>query len=223
MQTFAEANWEIDESALAAERDPQLTQIINDRDVRLLLRENRLALAKGTAAPVLDQDGATAGYDIPLCCVVHAHPECRFQWARVLVDLRPTSDARIHDMSPREVVDDRPVELKTTVGVGLKFNVATSVLGGEIRPEYSSSRTVYFPEILSSGVGFDRGYWDFLTRGATPLHVDRELRILVAAPDQRPVIARFSLRARVRLAGVGGLVPLLARGASIEGTYQLTK
>ncbi|MEW1838201.1 hypothetical protein AB0392_09605 [Nonomuraea angiospora] len=124
-----------------------------------------------------------------------------------MVDLTPTPRARISDMVPREVVDDRPVELTTTIGVGLKFHGVPNVLSADLTPQYSHKRTVY--------------YWDFLALDKGYLHADRDLRLLVAAPAGEPVTARFQLRAKVRMAGVAGLLPLLARSGSIDGEHRL--
>jgi hypothetical protein len=35
------------------------------------------------------------------------------------------------------------------------------------------------------------------------------------------VSARFKLRARVKLSGIAGAIPLLARGGAIEGVHRL--
>ncbi|MBE1584293.1 hypothetical protein ACFPOI_29930 [Nonomuraea angiospora] len=217
MGLIADTPLEVDDEGLAVERDADAAgRIIGDRDIRLLLRENRIALSRGETSRVSD-----TVCDVPLTCVVHSHPQCRFVWSRLMVDLTPTPDAVIKDMAPREVMADQPVELKTTVGVGLKFEIAAKALSAEAKPEYSSSQTVYYPRIVSSGTGFTRGYWDFLALGERYLHADRELRLLVSAPEGRPVRARFQLRARVRFGGLAGLIPLLARGGAIDEVHRL--
>ena len=222
MRTFVDAELDLDEDGVVAERSPgSASTIIGDKDIRLLLRENRIALAKDPATKVAGADAGAVGYDVPLVCVVHSHPRCRFQWSRLLVDLSPTPQAQIQDMAPREVVDDRPVQLQTSVGLGLKFSIVADVLGAELSPQYAKSRTVYFPRIVSSGPGFTRGYWDFLALDEQYLHANRELRLLVVAPDGIPVHARFQLRARVELAGMAGRIPLLARGGAIDGLHRL--
>jgi hypothetical protein len=124
-------------------------------------------------------------------------------------------------MAPREVADTNPVELTTTVGVGLKFQILAKVLSAEVHPELARKSTVYFPQIVSSGPGFVRGYWDFLAAGGRYLHVDRELRLLFTAPADHPVRARFQLKARITVHGVAGAIPLLARGGSIDRLHEL--
>lgn len=88
-------------------------------------------------------------------CVAHPHPQCRFKWVRLGLDFTVTDGAVIRDMSPREVVGE-PVEVTTKVGVGLKFEAVAKVLSAEIKPEVSSSRTVYYPKIRYRQA---RSYW----------------------------------------------------------------
>lgn len=213
------ASLDLDEAGL--ERGDEA--IIGDQVIRLLLRENRIALAKGKSA-LVQPAGAEPGisyYDVPLICVVHSHPECRFCWSRLVVDLSPTRGARICDMVPGEVEGDNPVELKTTFGGGLKFETVAKILNTELTGEYTTSRTVYYPKIVSSGPGFTRGYWDFLALSSDYLHANRELRLLISAPADVHVQARFNLRAKVRLAGTTRLIPLLVRSGEIDETYRL--
>jgi hypothetical protein len=221
MEVFVESALDLDEEGVTAERAPgAATAIIGDKDIRLLLRDNRIALARESARKV-PTDGGPVAYDVPLICVVHSHPKCRFEWSRVLVDVTPTPDAIIADMSPREVMDANPVELQTTVGAGLKFTIAGGLVGAELSPQLAKSRTVYYPRIVSSGAGFTRGYWDFLALGDQYLHANRELRVLIQVPREAAVFARFQLRARVELTGVAGRIPLLARGGEIESVHRL--
>jgi len=212
---------EIDEAGLE-QRDEA---IIGDKDIALLMRENRIALAKGETTLVHDGSDAEADrvyYDVPLICVVHSHPECRFRWSRLIIDLSPTSDARIRDMAPREVRGDKPVELKTSVGISLRFETVARVLSAEIAPAHEKSRTVYYPDIVSSGAGFSRGYWDFLALTSDYLHANRELRLLVSAPAEKLLLARFILRAKVRLQGIAGEIPLLGGSSGkIDEIYRL--
>lgn len=214
-----ERSLDIDEEARAELGSEEA--IISDHNIRLLLRENRIALAKGKSSLVQSNDLGLATYDVPLICVVMSHPECRFRWSRLIVDLSPTKEARIRDMSPQEVRGDKPVELKTSVGANLKFETVGKALSFELAPQIASSRTVYYPEVVSAGPGFSKGYWDFLALTSDYLHANRELRLLITAPFGVPLQARFILRAKVKLAGVAGLIPLLARSGEINEVYRL--
>jgi hypothetical protein len=215
---------DVDEAGVERGVERGVEAIIGDQDIRLILRENRIALAKGKTIliqPPEDAEPGLAYHDVPLICVVHSHPECRFRWARLMIDLSPTKGAKIRDMAPREVRGDKPVELKTSVSAGFKFETAAKVLSAEVKPEYTNSRTVYYPEIVSAGPNFTRGYWDFLALTSDYLHANRELRLLVSAQSGVPVQARFNLRAKVKFAGAMGLIPLLARSGEVNETYRL--
>ena len=51
---------------------------------------------------------------------LQAHPECVYNWARIIVDLSSTQDAVIADMSPRDVTDV-PLEVETTLESTFRF------------------------------------------------------------------------------------------------------
>jgi hypothetical protein len=207
-----------------AELERSQEAIIGDENIRVLMRENRIALSKGrtvSVTPQQDADPLLAYYDVPLTCVIHSHPECRFHWARLVVDVSPTPGARVHDMVPLEIRGDKPVELKTTIGAGMKFEVASRVLSIEPKIDFTSSRSIYFPEIVSSGPTFDLAIWDFLAPPGTKLHANRELRLLLASPLHSALLASFKLAAEVTLEGFAGKIPLLARGKQLSEVYRL--
>jgi hypothetical protein len=197
--------------------------VLDDRIVALLRRDNRIALRKGRTRRLTPADGApgVAYYDVPLVCVAHSHPECRFRWSRLLVDLSPTRGALISDMAPRQVDGEGPIEIETSLGIGLKFELAAKAVTAQAEPAYRTKRTVYYPRVTASGAGFSRGYWDFLALTSDYLHADRELRLLVAAPEGEAVDARFRLSAKVAMAGLARLIPLISRTAEIDRVWRL--
>ncbi|MFK3984309.1 hypothetical protein ACI2K4_28545 [Micromonospora sp. NPDC050397] len=204
--------------------------VIDDRDVALFQHRNRVALALGPVLRMADggpaaPDGsaaeAVAHYDISLLCVLHPSAGCAFRTARLTVDLRPTDGAVVRDMSPREVLGDNPVEITTTVGAGLRFNVVPAVLEVDARREQASTRSFHRPTIVTSGRGFARAFWDFRSRPGDQLQPDRQLRLLVEAPAGAPLLARFNLTARVSMGGAAQLIPLLRRRTEIDQTYRL--
>lgn len=195
--------------------------IIADERLRLMMRENRLGLRKGATRSLLLDGGATAATDIPLQCVAHAHPECRFRWVRLVIDFGPAAGALIRDLSPREVVGSEPVKIVTKHSGGLSFEVETFKLGPEFSVEKSTEHEVYFPEIVSSGVGFSAAYWNFQAPAEEDLHVDRALRLLVTYPAALPRLeAKFTLRARVALKGIAGLIPLVGRRQAFIESFE---
>lgn len=224
-RTLFDAHFDVDKTMGLKKARGEEEGIIGDKDISLMMRENRIALAKGKTNRINPPEGSKTNivcYEIPLICVVHPHPECRFRWSRLMVDFSVTNGARILDMSPLEVKGNTPIEVTTTVGAGLKFETILKVLSPEIKAEHSSKQTVYFPEIVSSGRGLDKGFWDFLAIGEDYLHANKELKILVSAPTDEPLKARFGLRAKVKMAGLVGIIPMIASEDEIDAIYGLT-
>ena len=191
---------------------------LEERALRLLGRENRIGVA--VRAPQLAEasEPGQAAYDIGLMLVVHAHPECRFVWSRLVVDLSGTPGAVVEDMAPAEV-EDKAVEVETRVSAGLKFTTVLTAVDIELKPELTRKRTVHFPTVTASGTGFRKAYWDFMANGDY-LHANRELRLLVSAPAGVSVVASVAVRARLRLPGLPNLVPVRKR-AGLESMVEL--
>jgi hypothetical protein len=112
------------------------------------------------------------------------------------------------------------LELGTKVGLDLKFDIIEG-MGAEFTPEWTKKRTVYYPEILSSGINFTQGYWDFIAQTDDYMHTNRELRLLVAALKGELLKAQFNLSAEVRLAvmeyGDGGPLGQLVEAIAAQG------
>jgi hypothetical protein len=207
---------------LDLEPDDQETsraEYISPNEIALLLRgrPNRMGVAARKAVPAVT--GGTqpghAAYDIGLMLVLHAHPECRFTWARLIVNLSSTPDAVIQDMAPSEV-EDVAVEVETKVGAGLKFATVLKAVDIEVNPELARKRTVHFPKVLASGTGFRKAYWDFSASGDDYLHVNRELRLLVTAPAGIPVTASFTIHAEARMNDFNGLIRLRGKKGHLD-------
>jgi hypothetical protein len=198
--------------------------VIDDQTIELLRRANRIGLAR--ALPTLvTSDTVPVGrsvVDVPLLFALHAHPECVYVWARIVVDLGSTHDAVIADMSPRDV-QDIAVDVETTVGADLSFSVAASAVDIGAKPELTRKRTVFLPTVTASGTGFRKAYWDFYAKAGDYLHADKELHLLVSAPSGVPVTAMFTARAKVRLRGLARLIPLFGRSGGLDsrGPVQL--
>jgi hypothetical protein len=197
--------------------------IVLDKRIALLMRENRIALARGKSALLQSVRGHRPRIlDVTLICTAHSHPECRFHWVRLVVDLKPTPGASIHDMAPREILGDKPVEISTKVGLDMKLEIASKIVITAGGPAFSRTSSVFVPRLLSSGINLSIGYWDFLALDGSYLHVDHDLRILIRTSDEMPIRARFNLQAHVSMAGIAGLIPLLGRGADVERVYTLS-
>ena len=202
---WAAPTLEIDDSAERA------TGRVLDEQIRVLARENRLAVVRDIVARHPLADGVVA-IEVPLRCVAQAHPDCRFRWVRITVDLGGTEGVSICDLSPRDEVSEQPVKVTTTYHGGLSFSIAAVALSPEVSADRTTEHDVYFPTVTSSGIGLAAALWDFTAVADSALHVDRVLRLLVAAPaaaSQIPV--RLTLRASVTARGFAGRIPLIGR------------
>jgi hypothetical protein len=192
-------------------------EVIDDDTISLMRRENRVGIARGMLSPVTSpavQAGRSV-VDVPLLFALQAHPECVYKWARIVVDLSPTKDAIIADMSPRDV-QDVPVDIETTIGVDLSLSVVAKAVDVGAKPELTRKRTVFFPSVTASGTGFRKAYWDFYPKAGDYLHADKELHLLVDAPISVPVTAGFTVRAKVSFRGLARLIPLLSRTGGLN-------
>lgn len=207
---------DVDESA-----DERNTVIVGDQDVRLLGKDNRIALSLGEIVPLGPASPGLLGYDLGLRCAIHPHPGCRFQSAKLVVDLTATPGATVLDMAPREVRGTSPVEVTTRIGAGMSLEVVPSMLTGEVQRERSTRQTVHQPVVLTSGRGMTRAMWDFRSVQDADLQPDRELRLLVAAPVGITLAARFNLRAEVVLGRAGRMLRLMRKKSEIDHAYHL--
>jgi hypothetical protein len=211
------------ESGTSADRwvEPQLEideeserggQVRADKDIRVKGRASRLAIGCDPATRHPSDSPALDVIDFPLRCRAHAHPDCRFRWARVTLDLGSTPGASIRDLSPRNEISDHPVKISTKYHGGLSFAITAVPVHPDVTAERSTEEDVYFPTITVSGVGFSYAIWDFTAVGDAPLIVDRELRLLATVPAAAGEIpARVTLRALVTARGFLGKIPLVGR------------
>ena len=200
------------------EQNADRAESIIPADKLLVLRgrENRVGVAARMPVTTVASDVPPdrVAYDISLMLALHAHPECRFTWSRLIVDLSPTPGAVIEDMSPSKV-EGVPVEVQTKVSGGLQYSVL------QLNSEVTRTRTVRFPTMLTSGKWTPKAYWDFRTAGDDYLHVDQELRLLVTAPVDEPVAVSFTISTKVRLLGVPRLFSLRAKKETINSEVTL--
>jgi len=205
-QPWAEPALEIDEDT---EREGS---VVADQEIRVLARASRLAIRCDPATRHRGDAPGTDVVDFPLHCVAHAHPDCRFRWVRVTLDVSGTAGASIADLSPRDEISEHPVKITTTYSSGLKFDIAAIPLQPDLSAERTTEQDIYFPAVSVSGVGFGYAIWDFTAIGEAPLKVDRTLRLLAAIPAAASEIpARLTVRASVTTRGLPGKIPLIGR------------
>lgn len=214
----------LDEVEPETEEADRYRTVIDDETLTVLRRATRLGLAVGDVAHLDvagDRGADRAWYDIPLICVVHAHPDTDVRWARLAIDLAVTAGAIIEDMAPADVDGERPVEIETTVGLELKFATLANVVDVELNPTLARKRTIYFPRISAAGTGFNKAYWDFHAGDRAFLHANRELRLLVSAAKGARVDSAITLRAKVAPRGIAGVIPFFTKLGGVDAVHRL--
>jgi hypothetical protein len=63
--------------------------------------------------------------------------------------------------------------------------------------------------------------WDFRSVPGEYLYADREMRLLVSAPDGAELSAQFNLLAKVARDGVAAAVPMFRKRGEVGRTYRL--
>lgn len=217
MQEWLDVALDLDEDALAERWDGEI--VVDDR-LRVLARENHLSLWRSDP-DLVDLGDGTAALDLSLHCVAHAHPDCRFRWVRLTLDFADASGVQIADMSPRDEISTIPVTLRTTWSGGLSFEIESLPLAPEAQVERSREQNVYFPKLTASGIRFRSAVWDFTAVGEEPLHVDRDLRLLLSTPTPAATVpVTITLRGHVSVTGLPGTIPLLGRRTSTATVRQ---
>ncbi|MCU7826958.1 hypothetical protein [Kitasatospora sp. DSM 101779] len=192
------------------------TEAVEERAEALGLEDEAVLLARGSRLAFRADPGAWVQYDPPpqvlvdlaLRCAVHRHPDVELSWVRLTVDL--PDDGFVLDLSPDGEIADRPVRVVTRYGGGLSLQSELVPVGPELTAERVREEDVFLPGLTVSGRDFSYAQWDFLQQGGTPLHVDRVLRALVALPPATVELPlTVTLRARVKVKGLMGTVPLL--------------
>jgi hypothetical protein len=222
MRPFAEVELAVSEEAFL---ERSAGSALADEQIRLWGRENRLALWRGDITRMEYDLGRRMVFDLPLRCLAHPHPECRFRYVRLVADFgtgpgEERQEAKVEDLSPRLVVGNDPVKIVTKRSGELSFELKEFKLGPSISAEQEREYQVYFPEIRGAGIGFGTATWDFTALPEAPLHIDRDLRVLVSFPvGLLEVQALFRLEAKVQRQGLAALIPLVG---SRRASFQIT-
>ncbi|MBP2327225.1 hypothetical protein JOF56_007610 [Kibdelosporangium banguiense] len=85
-------------------------------------------------------------------------------------------------------------------------------LSAPIADQRRQEQTVYFPRITTSGLRLPYATWSFAAVDNEPLHIDRDLRLLLLIPgDTKAVPTKVSLHGAVAVSGIAGSVPLVGK------------
>jgi hypothetical protein len=134
---------------------------------------------------------------------------CRFVWARVSghlstrLNLQEETDCIVLDIFPRQITQTKKV--KRTFGVTPKLKLSFFEL--ELKGESSGEELYYEPNMVSAGLLTTSPSWTFTSAGKHGLTATNEIFLLVRAPKNSGLVARFSVGGEVQTAF--GPIPLL--------------
>jgi hypothetical protein len=181
-------------------------------------RKNHLSVYRDQPARWDIEFGRRSAWDLPLRCVPHPHPECRFRSISVSVDLRVNrngteqADVRVEDFSPRSVLGAEPVRLQAKRAGDLKFTFTQLDMNVGLSAEESREVHIHYPVVRGSLQDEGLVIWTFEPLAeSVPLHADQSLRVLFSAPSARvgELAVRLRIHAKVQLPGVLGLFPVV--------------
>lgn len=189
------------------------------QDVRVWGRTNHLVVRSGTANQRPIDYGRRVVWELPLLFLVHPHAECQFRYVRLSVDFRrdaggaAQAGVQVEDLSPRHVEGKDPVRILTKRSGELSFELEMTGVEASVTAEASRESQVYFPVVRGSKIVSGLAVWDFEPLPGAPLHVERELRLLVSGPASasEKLHAEVRVEARVSVTGLRGLVPLIGQ------------
>ena len=98
----------------------------------------------------------------------------------------------------------------------LKFETVFKAVSVQLTPEVTRKHTIHFPTVSASGTGTKQACWTFQAGDGDCIPSSRELRLLVSAPADAPVTAKFSVRVEVGLRGWKNLFPLRAKHGDLD-------
>lgn len=199
-------DWALDQAELQERGE------IYDLDVSEgFLRENRVALTAGTILQHPIQ-GQKKLLEFPLRCLILPHPESRFDWFRLVVNLKANPGSVIKDLSPREVTGTEPVKQTVKYGGGLKFEVSSLKIGPTLSYEAGEEMMIYYPEIVGAGLDTAVASWNFTALPGKELLFDRPLLLLLEVPAlTQQLRVKFTARGFLRRKSWLGKIPVLGQ------------
>jgi len=182
-----------------------------DKDIKMLRKyNNKIA---DHAVQFSSKPAKVAGKtvtDLQFLLVAHPHPECMFDWVRLVISLEQWPDAEVTDMMPRSEKGDQPVKYTISDEKGISIEATSIKLGPNYTRKISEEHTVYFEKITVSGKGSRKALWDFRQQPHTRLHLENLMKLKVMHDSAVTLPeASFSIEANLKVTGWIGNIPLI--------------
>jgi hypothetical protein len=144
---------------------------------------------------------------VRLTCSFLSDKDCRFDWARLVVELNgklrngETVQAKpiAWDISPNDVSSEIRCKREFTFTPELKFSIIPEVLDAGVHGGVSESKeyVVYEPQITSFGLNGSKVAWDFRRTKEKGIWGDKSLLLVVRTTKGSRVNGRFLIGAEV--------------------------
>ncbi|HKI07197.1 MAG TPA: hypothetical protein VKA09_02270 [Nitrososphaeraceae archaeon] len=149
---------------------------------------------------------------VALNCVFQPEIDCKFEWARVGLDLsavnsktrKPVSVSSppiTYSLFPENVLSEIKVKRGFGVTPELKFKILEEPLSLEAgmsgHVDKSEEYILYEPEITSYGLNTSKVAWDFKSTKERSVLGDRKLHLVIQTPKDTKVKGKFLLGAEV--------------------------
>jgi len=182
-----------------------------EKDISMLRKyTNRIAINSISLTTEMLSADLRAISNFSFLILALPHPECSFEWLRVIVDFEAFPGAKIEDYIPKSKKSDQPVKYTVSSEHGLKFEATTIKLGPSYQRKETEEHSVYFDEIRSGGLGSRKLNWDFVQQSASKLSLQNILLTKIShAALGHPAAPVISVEARLTIDGWKSNIPLI--------------
>lgn len=181
-----------------------------EEDVQLLRRYTNTIGIRSVDIQTADASKDSVISAISFLLVAHPHPECFFEWVRIIVQLDSFPGAAITDLLPKTEKGDQPVKYTISDEKGIAFEATTIKLGPSYKHKDEKEYNVYFDKIIAGGKGSATGVWDFMREPGTRLYLENEMKLkLRHGPVLTDAFPDFKVQAKLKIAGWLGSIPVI--------------
>lgn len=184
-----------------------------DEDLRMLGKyANRLAIHGLEIKSQRYEATKETLTDISFLFIAQPHPECSFEWIRLLVNLDQWPGCEIKDLLPRTEKGDQPVKYTVSNEMGFSIEATSIKLGPKYTRKQETEHTIYFEKIIASGKGSVKALWDFYQQPHTRLNLENLVKVKATHAEIVPLATPgFLVEAKLRINGWKGLIPLVGK------------
>lgn len=184
--------------------DPDALEELGPPEVKAIADEDwrgsRLLIAQAGAQPITPGD--QPGGAVELICTFQPAHNCRFVWARLLLNLTNPPGICILDLAPRTVREHEPVKftIDDKGSLSVTYLGIEAGVGADVRTEYA----IYHCSVQGSGAGTALARWDFSEDPTIRNGIGREQSLVLTLPVTGVIAGSITISARLARPGLAG-------------------